>query len=270
MSASWSRSLAILVLALTLLLGFAFAGTVRPSAAAPVYSSISIVVDHPSYGAISSEVPIVVTARGGPAEDFGGNYTLTEITATGTNTTGFDWSPKDPRNDLGIFKVNITMPAKANQTIKLTVNVTSASSNEDKQSYSTTTFEMKVVAPIIIKAQVFNRGSVDASNVTAKIYVDGTLLHSWTFNLTAGASTNLSYNWTFASIRHGKHIVTVTIDEPNDIVEFSEGNNVMTRTIYIGSQGNPAGAVLTMVLIIMSILFVLTYLQKPVRRTKKF
>lgn len=270
MSSSSRSSRALLFLALAVLMTSCFAGVLKITSDAEAYSAISIQVDHPSYGAISTKVPIVVTARGGPAEDLGGNYTLSEITISATNSTGFDWNPKSPTNELGVFHINLTMPATANQTIKLTVNVTSIEWRGEQETYETSTFAIKVVSPVVIKAQIFNRGAVDAMNVTARFFVDGSLLKSQIFNLTAGNSANLTYNWTFASIRHGQHLIKVTIDEPNNVVEFSDGNNEMTQTIYFGAQGNPAGAVLTMVLIIMIVLFVLTYLQKPVRRAKKF
>jgi hypothetical protein len=62
----------------------------------------------------------------------------------------------------------------------------------------------------------------------------------------------------------------VTVDEPEGIVEFSNGNNELSLTIYVGEQGNPAGAILTVALILVGIIFVLTYLQKPAKRAKKF
>ncbi|HJX04762.1 MAG TPA: CARDB domain-containing protein, partial [Thermoplasmata archaeon] len=88
-------------------------------------------------------------------------------------------------------------------------------------------------------------------------------------NLTAGSSQTITYNWTFSSIRSGKHVVTVKIDDPNGLVEFSDGNNEYSITIYVGEQGNPAGGILTVGLMIVIVLFVLTYLQKPAKRGKK-
>ncbi len=263
-----ARALALLVL--TLMVTSSLVAMANLSAEAATYSAITIRVDHPSYGAVSTQVPLVITARGGPAEDIGGNYSLTDITVSATNSTGFDWSPKNQMNELGVFKVNITMPSVANQTIKLTVNVTSTEWKEGKQTYASTTFSIKVVMPVMIKAKVYNLGAVDAQNVTARFYIDGDLIKTQIFNLSAGKYTNLTYNWTFANLRQGQHTITVTVDDPAELVEFSDGNNVMTQVIYFGSPGNPVGAVLTMVLIIVAVLFVLTYLQKPVRRTKKF
>jgi hypothetical protein len=263
---------ALALFAMAFLMTVSFAGILSPApnASATTFSNIGIQVDHPSYAGMSEAVPIVITAYGGPAADLGGNYSLTEILISATNSTGFDWSPKPTMNELGVFAVNITMPGAAGQTATFTVNITSQSSDTMNQTYSTSQFKIKVVEPIVISAKVFNTGDVEAKNVTALFYADGTLIHTAEFNVSAGGSKTLSYNWTFASIKRGQHAVTITIDDANDIVEFSNGNNVVTRTIYVGEQGNPAGAVLTVLLIIVAAIFVLTYLQKPAKRAKKF
>jgi hypothetical protein len=265
-----SRSLAmaaVLFLALMCLVGFSAPAR---NASADTYSNVSVQIDHPSFAGVSSLVQISITAYGGPAADVGGDYTVSDIQASGTNTTGFDWEPKSPTNEEGIFTINLTMPGEGGQTVKFTVNVTSRSSDYEAQRFGITDFQIKLVEPIVISALVYNTGAVEADNVTARFYADGALIHTVEFAVTAGNSTRLTYNWTFSSIKNGKHEITVTVDDPNEVVEFSNGNNVLALTIYVGEQGNPGGAVLTVVVIILAVLFVLTYLQKPAKRTKKF
>jgi hypothetical protein len=265
-----SRSLAMAgVLCLMVMCLAGFCAPAR-NASADAYSNVSVQIDHPSFAGTSSVVQITITAYGGPAADVGGDYTVSDIEASGTNTTGFDWEPKSPTNEEGIFTINLTMPAEGIQTVKFTVNVTSRSSDYEAQRFGSADFQIRVVEPIVISAVVYNTGAVEADNVTANFYADGTLIHTVEFAVTAGNSTRLTYNWTFSSIRNGRHEITVTVDDPDKVVEFSNGNNALTLTIYVGEKGNPAGAVLTVVVIILAILFVLTYLQKPVKRTKKF
>lgn len=249
-----------------------FAGLHGPSrnAAADIYSNVSVQIDHPSFAAITTVVHITVTAYGGPAADEGGDYTVSDIKADGTNTTGFDWEPKSPTNEEGIFFINLTMPAEGGQTVKFTVNVTSKSADYEAQRFGMTVFQIKIVEPIVISALVYNTGSVEAKNVTAMFYADGDLIHTAEFGVTAGNSTRLTYNWTLESFRQGKHVITITVDDADNVVEFSNGNNVLSLTIYVGEQGNPVGGILTVMVIIVAVLFVLTYLQKPVKRTKKF
>lgn len=260
-------------LALAILVAVPFAAMLVPAenSSAETYSSISIQVDHPTFGGVSEIVPIVITANGGPAADLGGNYTVAFINITATNTTGWDWNPQAPQSAEGVFSINLTMPGEANQTLRLAVTVRStAASDAEIETQATVEFRIKVVDPIEIIAEVFNRGNVEAANVTAEIYADGELLHTLEFNVSAGSSRMIYYNWSFSSIARGEHTVTIKIDDPNDVVEFTDGNNVLTKTIYVGEQGNPAGAILAVLLIIVAVLFVLTYLQKPAKRTKKF
>jgi hypothetical protein len=241
------------------------------NASEDIYSSINIQIDHPTYAGISEVVSIVVTASGGPAADLGGNYTVSLIEIDASNKTGWNYAPQAPQNAEGVFPIDLTMPATANQTVKFTVTVRSASASDpDIEANASVEFKIKVVDPIKIVAEVFNNGNVEAANVTAEIYADGELLYTVEFNVSAESSRMVYYNWTFSSIKRGAHTITIKIDDPNELVEFSDGNNVLTKTIYVGEQSNPAGAIMTVLLIIVAVLFVLTYLQKPAKRTKKF
>lgn len=260
----------VLVLAAASMFLLSMSGIVRLSGDAAAFSGIGVDVQYPSYAGAGATVPIVITASGGPAHDLGGNYTFRDIEVKAKNDTGVDFQPKSDINEAGVFRFNLTMPEEGGQTIEVSVNVTSKASVGNNETFTHVTFRIKVVEPILITAEVFNRGSVDAQDAVAKFFADGVLIHTQTFNVTAGSSIKLSYNWTVESIRDGKHVITVAVDDANDIVEFSDGNNVFTRTIYVGEQTNPAGAVLTIAVIVVSIFFVLTYLQKPVRRGKKF
>lgn len=259
-----------LVLGMVLLVGAA--SLVLPSISlvatnASAYGDISMDFEHASFAGSNQTIQCTLTARGGPAVDTGGNYTY-KIDLSGDNTTGSSATPSTGGSVTGVFKINITMPATAPQTLTVKVNVTSKSGTSSTSTYKVREFKIQVVVPIVIRATVYNTGAVDASNVTARFYADGILLGSQTFSVTAGSSTELEYNWTWAKVSKGAHKVTVTIDDPNSIAEFSDGNNVMSMTIYVGNQGNPLGAVLAMVVIIMGVLVGLTYLQKPIKRKK--
>jgi hypothetical protein len=270
MRSSGARAFALVAMIFMVSLCFAGASSpVRDASAAP-YSIIGIQVSRPSFAGTSELVPITITADGGPAGDVGGNYTVTEIKIAGKNITGFDYQPKSPSNDNGFFRMNITTPGEGGQTVTFTVNVTSRSADYDAQTYETFDFELRIVQPIVISAKVYNTGDVEAKNVTANFFADGTLIHSVEFNVSAGLSTDLSYNWTSLNIKRGQHTILVTLDDPEEVVEFSNGNNELSLTIYVGEQGNPVGAILTVALILVGIVFVLTYLQKPAKRTKKF
>jgi len=254
--------MAFLVLALAAPMG------VQVSSEAAAYGGISIQLDRPSFAGKSQTVQCTLVLSGGPAEDGGGNYTYkAEIVAD--NSTGSSVNPSTASSASGVFSFNVTMPGYAPQTIKVKINATSKGGSPVATKYLEQEFDVKVVDPIVIAATVYNIGDVDARNVTARFYADGTYLASKIFNVTAGGTAKVSYNWTFEGIRSGKHVVTVAVDDPNRLVEFSDGNNVYSLTIYVGDEGNALGAVLTIGVIIASVFVALMWLQKPPRRGKK-
>jgi hypothetical protein len=235
---------------------------------ASAFGGIEVTLQHPSFAGINETVQCIMTISGGPAQD-GGNYSY-GATILGTNTTGSSISPQSGASQRsGVFKLNVTMPEVGSQTIKIRVNATSTSVSSTASDTLQQDFEIKVVVPVVIKATVVNSGTVPVSNVTARFFADGTLLSTQVFNVSQNGTKTLSYNWTFLKIKNGKHVVTVTVDDPNNIVEFTDGNNVISRDIWIGKQSNAVGAVLTGGVVVLAILVFLMWLQKPQRKPKK-
>jgi subtilase family serine protease len=257
-----------------LMLAFAFSmilpvgSFTHPTHDAVAWSGVSIDLEHPTYAAKEQIVECVLTVEGGPAGDSAGNYSY-KAEIVGTNTTGSAVNPSTGTSETGVFVLNVTMPATAPQTIKIRINATSKDTSSSASITAEREFSMKVVDPVVILATVFNKGPVDAVNVTARFYADSELLESRIFDVSANSSKQLTYNWTFLSVKNGKHVITVTVDDPNNIAEFSDGNNVFSKTIYVGKQGNSVGAVLTIGIIIMSVLVALMYMSKPQARRKK-
>lgn len=238
---------------------------IAPNAAA--YSGIEVSLQRPAFAGLNETVECVMTISGGPAQG-AGNYSYS-ASIVGTNTTGSYISPAHgPSQSSGTFLLNVTMPAVAPETIKVRVNATSTSASGGTSDTLQRDFEIKVVVPIVIQATVVNTGSVGASNVTASFYADGVLLSSQTFNVSANSTQQLAYNWTFLNIKTGKHVVTVVVNDPNKVVEFTNGNNVISRDVWIGGQSNAIGAVLTGGVIVLAFLVFLMYIQKPMRRPK--
>jgi len=267
-----SRAASRLLVAVVLVAAFALPGSLLSQTAtnASAYSPINILFDHPVYGAVGKDVMCTIRMYGGPAADTGGQYNWTaEITASNNDTGAAIVPSVGSATSTGVWVVNVTLPGEGDQTVTVTLTGTSKASTGTASVTVTSEFEIKVVEPIVIKATVSNTGDVDAKNVTAKVFADGILLYTQVINITAGASTTITYNWTFLEIKGGRHIVTVTVDDPGNLVEFNSGNNVYTQVIYIGTPGNPAGVVLTIGVIIAAILVVLMWMQKPVRRPLK-
>jgi len=230
------------------------------------YSDISINLDYPRYAGTGEVVPCTLTVDGGPAGDLGGNFSYEVNVIVEEGGAPSEPSPKTGTSDTGVFKFNVTMPSVGPQTIKLSVNVTSKDFAGTGSTYRVRDFEMKVVEPVVIGATVYNLGDVDVTDATARFYADGMLLATKKFSVAKGSSAKLQHNWTFVKIDEGKHVVTIVIDEAEGLVEFRDGNNVYSLTIYIGERSNPIGAILTIGVMVMSVLVALMVLQKPSRR----
>lgn len=264
------RTSALMAIVLAAFMATLALPTVQITSDATAYGGISIQLDRPSFAGKGETVQCTLTITGGPAEDgIGSNYSY-EADIEADNTTGSFVSPDTGSSATGVFKLNITMPGEAPQRIKIVINATSKGGSPSVTKYLEQAFEMKVVDPILVTATVYNVGDVDARNVTAKFYADGTYLASRVFNVTAGSSATLMYNWTFDNIRSGKHVITVVVDDANELVEFSTGNNVYALTIYVGGESNPLGGVLTIGVILASVFVGLMWLQKPQKRGKRF
>jgi subtilase family serine protease len=259
---------ALVAVSFALVLAIPVAVMVHPAENASAYSGINIEFQRPSFAGKSQVVACTLLLNGGPAGDEGGNYTY-RVDFSAKNVTGAKATPNTASDPSGFFRFNLTMPDEPGQTLTVTINATSRSTSTRASITADMNFKIKVVDPIVITAEVFNKGSVDARNVTASFFADGALLGTSVFNISAGSSAVLTYNWTFLKIDNGKHVVTVVLDEANSLVEFSDGNNVLSRTIYVGGGGNPAGAILTVAVIVVTFFVVLTYFQKPGRKPKK-
>jgi len=230
------------------------------------YSDISISLDYPRYAGTGEVVVCTLTVDGGPAADLGGNFSYDVRVVVEEGSAPPEPSPKKASSESGVFKFNVTMPSVGPQTITLIVNVTSNAAGGTASTFKVREFEMKVVEPVVIRATVYNVGDADVTDATARIYADGVLLATKTFSVVKGSSATIQHNWTFVKIDAGKHVVTIVVDEADGLVEFRDGNNVYSLTIYIGERSNPIGAILTVGVMVMSVLVALMVLQKPSRR----
>lgn len=263
MRSSASKALASVAALLVIGIGASLIGLPENASA---YSPVEISLNTPTFAGTLSTVSCILKITGGPAEEFDTNFTYkAEIVAS--NKTGSSVSPSTGTSATGVFNLTVTMPGEA-QTIKVRINASSKGELSSDVVTKVRDFEVKVVQPIVITATVYNTGVVDAEDVSAKFYADGIYLGEQVFSLAAGSSKALTYNWTWANIADGEHVVSVVIDDKYGIVEFSDGNNVLSQTIYVGSQGNPIGAILSVGVIIMGVLVALMIMARPAKRKK--
>ena len=86
----------------------------------------------------------------------------------------------------------------------------------------------------MIAAVVHNTGSAAAANVKVRVAVDGVQVagDQTIGQILPGGTGRVTVNWDTHG-QNGTHVLTVTADPANAIVEKSETNNTATRNVLV-------------------------------------
>lgn len=244
------------------------AGTMVVSAQLEEHESylIDIRLDGPSFIGSSQETDFQLRIRYLEHPERILNYSFA-AQLVGSNIAGASFSPSNGTSEDGLFDVKITGPVTSNDD--LTVRITAFANESEISWFRTEEIDIPVVSPVEISTTLYNYGEQDAKNVTVQLLVDGDLKDERSYDIPAGGSVLVSFNWTFSSVSNGDHTLTLIADSTDGVVEFSEGNNVLEKTIYYSTSGNPIRGVLSVIIMFVVIVLVLTILQKSGPRPKK-
>ncbi len=120
-------------------------------------------------------------------------------------------------------------------------------------------FEIQVIDPIVISADILNSGNTAIRNATVQFFVDGQLLSTDILrSLDVGASTTMTSEWVSDEIADGWHTSAVLVDVNSDgIIDptigdmkidskfYVEGSNLSaTMYIFLGITGLMVGMLL--------------------------
>lgn len=216
-------------------------------ASAGTPTPIRAAVEGPTSLVIGESTGYKLTITGGPADDPSGEeaeewgYTAylrssdEDIDLESLDVKPTEASPVNDSSANNTFVINITAP-QIPIDLELVVNATSRKGNDT--AYVTKIKSIKVVAPIMINVTVWNRGLVNVQKVNVKFYVDDQFVGDYLIdNLNSNSSVNITYNWTTKhEFSPGKHILRVSVDADNDMVELSEGDNTIEMPIYIADE----------------------------------
>jgi hypothetical protein len=178
---------------------------------------------------------------------------------TGDNVIGGAVTPANETSEAGIFLIKVrgtTSPGK------MTVRVNATAIEAGISWYRVKEFEIEVVKPIYVEAILVNDGEASVNNVSVKMLIDGELERTEHYNLSGGQSISLNFSWAPASISEGEHTITLVVNDPANVVDFSSGDNILTMEVYYSSSGNLLRGVLVIMIIFVAIILVLTVLQK--------
>jgi hypothetical protein len=217
---------------------------------------------------------ITITISGGPAGTSNGTYGCTATVAgyAAANTTLINTGSSS--SATGVFEFNLSTPQVLGD---LTVNV-HASSTDDNNSLTTynnaTSFDVKVVAPIVFTVNIKNTGNMTVTNIPVYFwvdYVDNTSKPVYVANVTVNALSTkaVTYNWTTTSLGAGSHELKVQIDPNATFISFDVGGTNQTTTFYYNQSGyGTTNALLYVALVVLLIVVYLVY-RRPMPRKKK-
>jgi hypothetical protein len=189
-------------------------------------------------------------------------YTATVVS---DEVSGGSVSPNNGTSSSGIFNLTIT---GASSVGTMTVQINATADEFGKTWYKVEEFKIEIVNSVVIKAAIENTGYAPVNNVSVKMLVDGTLIEEKRVSINPVSRIDVTFNWTFKSLPEGRHVITIVIDDPSGVAEFSEGNNVLVKEIYYVSSGNWLRGILAIGIMFIAFVLVMTLLQRSSRKPK--
>jgi CARDB len=177
----------------------------------------------------------------------------------GANLEGARVTPNNGTGSSGSFTLTIT---GASTVGKMKVEVNATAFETDATWYRIKEFEIDVVRPVYIDAALVNSGNTSANNVSVQMFIDNDLVETKYYNLSAQGSTPVNFSWVFSTVPQGKHTIKLVIDHEAKIVEFSQGDNVISMDVYYSDSGNLLRGMLSLMIIFVGVILFLTILQK--------
>jgi CARDB len=177
----------------------------------------------------------------------------------GSNLAGATVTPNNATGSTGSFSLEIT---GASATGKMTVEINATALETDATWYRIKDFDIDVVSPVYIDADIINYGNVSVRNVSVQMIIDDVLMETKYYNVTARGDVLVNFSWVFNAIPQGKHTIKLVIDDESKIVEFSKGDNVLTFDIYYSDSGNILRGILSIMTIFVGVILFLTIIQK--------
>lgn len=182
----------------------------------------------------NTTVQYTIQITGGPAEVEGGNWSYNGRIDM-LSPAGATMDPQEAISAEKIFKVNITSPMAA-QEMTMIINGSSATNETNAVWSGEVVKTIDVFKPYIvnISAVVRNPGPADVKGAKVTFYVDGELIGNKTLDLAANTTQNVNWEWVASPEEKGLHGVEVRINDEGTLLEFDSGDNIMTKTIYVG------------------------------------
>ena len=150
---------------------------------------------------------------------------------------GASMDPQEATAAENIFVVNVTTPEIPQEMI-IVVNGSSYTNENDTMWSGDVSKAIEVFKPyrVNISAVVRNPGPADVKGAQVTFFVDGEMVGNKTLDVAANTTENVNWEWVAPPEEKGEHEVEVRINDAGTLLEFDTGDNVMTKTIYVGEK----------------------------------
>jgi subtilase family serine protease len=114
--------------------------------------------------------------------------------------------------------------------------------NETGDLWNTADINIKVRKQRLVNLTVgvTNNEDVSTTSVLVDFYIDGEYIGNNTIpNIPGGATENATVAWDATFMKDGEYQMRAVIDPLGHITEIDQGNNEVTRTIYLGGPPEP-------------------------------
>ncbi|MEM2839247.1 MAG: CARDB domain-containing protein [Thermoplasmata archaeon] len=192
------------------------------------------------------------------------NYSYT-ASIVGEDISGGAVSPNNGTSSKGVFNLTIT---GASEPGTMTVQINASAEEFGKKWYKVEEFDIEIVNSIVIRASIENKGYAPVTNVSVRMLVDGALIDEKRISINPISRIDVTFNWTFSSISEGRHVIMIIIDDPMEVAEFHEGNNVLIKEIYYATSGNWLRGFLAIGIMFIAFVLVMTLLQRSAKKPK--
>lgn len=162
------------------------------------------------------------------------------------------------------FSVDITATSHAGEMM-MVINISSPSGT----LWYMREFDITVVEPIVISADIFNSGEVAIRNATVEFYIDDIFLSTDTLaSLEPGASTTLSSYWVSDEIAGGWHTSKVVVDINNDgKIDPSIGDIEINNKFYV--EGSNVSATIYIMIGLIALMVGMMLINRQLKGKKK-
>lgn len=142
-------------------------------------------------------------------------------------------------------------------------------SDAEEVRYGETTLRIRAITPVTVEVDIFNPTDYMMNEIKVGVFVDGRLKGSEILReLKAGESKRVSIDWSKEDLDAGEYTMEIWVDYGYDGDTFERDEMIVTRTIYIDSNG-ASRLLIPILLIVLAASIGLFYFMRQKRKRRR-